>query len=74
MQTFLGKTADHLFQSHGIEELKDIAVVMPSQRGILFLKKELAMRGDRTFISPSFFTVEEFAVQMADSVVPRGAK
>lgn len=69
MQTFLGKTADHLFQSHGMEELKDIAVVMPSQRGILYLKKELAMRGDRPFLSPSFFTIEEFALQMTDSVL-----
>lgn len=69
MQTFLGKTADHLFQSHGIEELKDIAVVMPSQRGILYLKKELAIRGNRPFISPSFFTIEEFALQMTDSVL-----
>ncbi len=69
MQTFLGKTADHLFQSHGMDELKDIAVVMPSQRGILYLKKELAIRGDRPFLSPSFFTIEEFALQMTDSVL-----
>jgi ATP-dependent helicase/nuclease subunit B len=69
MQTFLGKTADHLFQSHSIEELRDIAVVMPSQRGILYLKKELAIRGDRPFLSPSFFTIEEFALQMTDSVL-----
>lgn len=69
MRTFLGKTADHLFQSHGMEELKDIAVVMPSQRGILYLKKELAIRGDRPFLSPSFFTIEEFALQMTDSVL-----
>jgi ATP-dependent helicase/nuclease subunit B len=69
MQTFLGKTADHLFQSHSIEELKDIAVVMPSQRGILYLKKELAIRGDRPFLSPSFFTIEEFALQMTNSVL-----
>ncbi|MEY3631682.1 MAG: hypothetical protein RL408_1236 [Bacteroidota bacterium] len=69
MQTFLGKTADHLFQAHGMEGLKDIAVVMPSQRGILYLKKELAIRGDRPFLSPSFFTIEEFALQMSDSVL-----
>ncbi|MFM1819680.1 MAG: hypothetical protein RLZZ402_39 [Bacteroidota bacterium] len=69
MQTFLGKTADHLFQAHGMEGLKDIAVVMPSQRGILYLKKELAIRGDRPFLSPTFFTIEEFALQMSDSVL-----
>ena len=69
MQTFLGKTADHLFHAHGMEGLKDIAVVMPSQRGILYLKKELAIRGDRPFLSPSFFTIEEFALQMTNSVL-----
>ena len=35
MQTFLGKTAAHIFGEHPIEELKDIAIVMPSQRGVL---------------------------------------
>ncbi|MFD3407943.1 PD-(D/E)XK nuclease family protein [Aquirufa sp. HETE-83D] len=69
MQTFLGKTADHLFQAHGMEGLKEIAVVMPSQRGNLYLKRELAIRGDRPFLSPSFFTIEEFALQMTDSVL-----
>lgn len=69
MQTFLGKTADHLFQAHGMEGLKEVAVVMPSQRGNLYLKRELAIRGDRPFLSPSFFTIEEFALQMTDSVL-----
>ena len=67
MQTFLGKTAAHIFGEHPIEELKDIAIVMPSQRGVLYLKKELAVLGDRPFLSPSFFTIEEFALQMTDS-------
>jgi ATP-dependent helicase/nuclease subunit B len=63
MQTFLGKTADHLFQAHGMEGLKDIAVVMPSQRGILYLKKELAIRGDRPFLWPSIFLIYVFSFQ-----------
>ena len=67
MQTFLGKTAAHIFGEHPIEELKDIAIVMPSQRGVLYLKKELAVLGDRPFLSPSFYTIEEFALQMTDS-------
>ena len=69
MQTFLGKTAAHIFGEHPIEELKDIAIVMPSQRGVLYLKKELAILGDRPFLSPSFFTIEEFALQMTDSTL-----
>jgi len=43
--------------------------VMPSQRGVLYLKKELAILGDRPFLSPSFFTIEEFALQMTDSTL-----
>lgn len=39
MHTFLGKTAAHIFGEHPIEELKDIAIVMPSQRGVLYLKR-----------------------------------
>lgn len=69
MHTFLGKTAAHIFGEHPIDELKDIAIVMPSQRGVLYLKKELAILGDRPFLSPSFFTIEEFALQMTDSTL-----
>jgi len=69
MHTFLGKTAAHIFGEHPVEELKDIAIVMPSQRGVLYLKKELAILGDRPFLSPSFFTIEEFALQMTDSTL-----
>jgi len=39
MQTFLGKTAAHIWAQHPVEDLKDVAVVMPSQRGVLYLKR-----------------------------------
>lgn len=67
MHTFLSKTAAHIFSEHSLEELKNVAIIMPSQRGVLYLKKELAILGDRPFLSPSFFTIEEFALQMTDS-------
>jgi len=67
MKTFLRKTAEHLWAEHGIYELQDIAVVMPSQRGVLYLKKELAYLGDRPFLAPHFHTIEEFALQMTQS-------
>jgi hypothetical protein len=69
MKTFLRHTAEHLWSEHGIDELKDIAVVMPSQRGVLYLKKELAVLGDRPFLSPDFHTIEEFALQMTQSTL-----
>jgi len=67
MQTFLGKTAAHIWAQHPVEDLKDVAVVMPSQRSVLYLKKELALQSDHPFLSPSFFTIEEFAIQMTQS-------
>lgn len=69
MKTFLRHTAEHLWSEHGIDELQDIAVVMPSQRGVLYLKKELAVLGDRPFLSPDFHTIEEFALQMTQSTL-----
>jgi ATP-dependent helicase/nuclease subunit B len=67
MKTFLGKTAAHLWAQHGVDEMQDIAVVMPSQRGVLYLKKELAYLSDRPFLAPDFMTIEEFALKMTDS-------
>ena len=69
MKSFLRKTAEYLWEAHGIEEMQHIAVVMPSQRGVLYLKKELAYLGDRPFLAPDFMTIEEFALQMTDSTL-----
>lgn len=69
MKTFLRKTAEHLWAQHSMEEMQDIAVVMPSQRGVLYLKKELAYLSDRAFLAPDFMTIEEFALKMTDSTL-----
>ncbi|MFM6936432.1 MAG: hypothetical protein ACKOXH_01935, partial [Aquirufa sp.] len=69
MKTFLRKTAEHLWAQHSIEEMQEIAVVMPSQRGVLYLKKELAYLSDRPFLAPDFMTIEEFALKMTDSTL-----
>ena len=69
MKTFLRKTAEHLWAQHSIEEMQEITVVMPSQRGVLYLKKELAYLSDRPFLAPDFMTIEEFALKMTDSTL-----
>ncbi|MEN9729839.1 MAG: hypothetical protein RLZ91_956, partial [Bacteroidota bacterium] len=69
MKTFLRKTAEHLWAQHSIDEMQEIAVVMPSQRGVLYLKKELAYLSDRAFLAPDFMTIEEFALKMTDSTL-----
>lgn len=67
MKSFLRKTAEHLIAQHGFDELREVAIVMPSQRGTLYLKTQLAQLGERPFISPKVMTIEEFALQMTNS-------
>ncbi|CAM3684051.1 PD-(D/E)XK nuclease family protein [Aquirufa aurantiipilula] len=67
MKSFLRKTAEHLIAQHGFDELREVAIVMPSQRGALYLKTQLAQLGERPFISPKVMTIEEFALQMTNS-------
>lgn len=69
MQTFLGKTAEHLIQSHSVEGLKDLVVVVPSQRSALYLKKELAQIAQKTFVAPKIFAIEDFVLQMTQGQV-----
>ncbi|TBH73560.1 PD-(D/E)XK nuclease family protein [Aquirufa nivalisilvae] len=67
MKSFLRQTAEHLITQHGFDELREVAIVMPSQRGALYLKTQLAQLGERPFLSPKIMTIEEFALQMTDS-------
>lgn len=69
MQTFLGKTAENLIANHSIEGLKDIMVVVPSQRSALYLKKELAQIAQKTFIAPKIFGIEDFVLEMTNGQV-----
>ena len=64
MKSFLRKTAEYLMEQYALEDLHKICVVLPSQRGVLYLKKELAKMGDKPFLSPQIFTIEEFSLQM----------
>lgn len=67
METFLSKVAVQIWSTNEVSNLKDLAIVMPSQRGVLYLKKELGYLSDKPFLSPSFFTIEEFSMEMTNS-------
>ncbi len=67
MKSFLRQTAEHLIAQHGFDEIREVAIVMPSQRGALYLKTQLAQLGERPFLSPKIMTIEEFALQMTTS-------
>lgn len=69
MQTFLGKTAEYIIKTHGVDGLKDIVVVVPSQRSALYLKKELATIAQQTFIAPKIFAIEDFVLKATQGSV-----
>lgn len=64
MKSFLSKTAEYLLEQHALNDLQNICIVLPSQRGVLYLKKELAKLGDKPFLSPKIYTIEEFSLEM----------
>lgn len=64
MKSFLSKTAEYLFEQHALNDLQNVCIVLPSQRGVLYLKKELAKLGDKPFLSPKIYTIEEFSLEM----------
>jgi len=59
---FLRKVAANLLDRFG-SDLKDIAVVLPNKRPVVFLRKHLAELSGRPLWSPPFFTVQEFFAQ-----------
>lgn len=69
MQTFLGKTAEHIIQTYSITGLKDLVIVVPSQRSALYLKKELAGIAQQTFIAPKIWAIEDFVLQATQGVI-----
>jgi len=63
-QRFLSKVADDLYEKYN-DNLSDLCIVMPSHRGIVYLKQYLFKKVERTFISPDYFSVEEFMQKIA---------
>lgn len=59
---FLKQVAADLLERFG-NDLKDIAVVLPNKRPIVFLRKHFADLSGKPLWSPAFFTVQEFFSQ-----------
>src|SRR5690606_25350961 len=59
---FLRQVAADLLSRFG-DDLKDVAVVLPNKRPIVFLRKHLADVAGKPLWSPAFFTVQEFFAQ-----------
>lgn len=64
MGTFLRQVARALLAEHG-DGLRQVAVVLPSQRAGLYLRKELAAEAGKALWSPQVFTLATFMEQLS---------
>lgn len=53
------RTCAHIMRISGGEDFSRIAVVMPSKRPSLFIKRELSREIKKSFVPPDFFTFDE---------------
>ena len=66
MQTFLEEIAATILKKHSIDELKEIAIVLPSKRAGLHFKTALANQLKQTFWAPQMLTLDDFIVNLHD--------
>lgn len=64
MSQFLQRVAAHLLKES--VPLKDLALVLPSKRASLFLKKELARQLPKPQFAPHITTIEDFVLEALD--------
>jgi len=57
--------AGHILSLKNNGDFSDIAVIMPSKRPALFIKKELSKKINKPFIPPVFFTFDELTGDIA---------
>ncbi len=66
--TFLDEVAAQLIENHG-KEFQNVAVVLPSKRASLFLKKAIAARLKETFWAPTTLTFSDLVNQFHDQTI-----
>ncbi|MDR1181177.1 MAG: PD-(D/E)XK nuclease family protein [Bacteroidales bacterium] len=59
MNSFLFQIAEYLKTNYA-KDLSNICIVVPGKRSIVFLKKQLASLYQKPFLSPAFFSIEDF--------------
>lgn len=64
MRPFLKQVAGELLKEHGVQ-LRDVAVVLPSQRAGLYLRKWIAGEAGRVIWSPQLFTIGTFMQELS---------
>ena len=65
MKPFLEKIADRLLKKFP-EKMDSIAVVLPSKRSVIFLKKYLSEKITKPIFLPQFYSIEEFIEKISE--------
>lgn len=69
MTTFLQQVSDDIIDNYGIDDFKNILLIVPSRRVGLHLKKEISNRLKKTFWSPQIKSIDEFLTELHHSGV-----
>ncbi len=64
MQTFLERSAAHIYSQHSHNQLSKVCIVLPSRRGVLYFKQALAKLSDVPFLAPDVLAVDDFVMEM----------
>lgn len=64
MQTFLERSAQHIYSQHTHAQLSKVCVVVPSRRASLYFKQALSKFSDVPFLAPDVFAVDDFVLEM----------
>ena len=64
MQTFLERSAAHIYSQHNHGQLSKVCVVIPSRRGTLYFKQALAKLSEKPFLAPDVFAIDDFILEM----------
>lgn len=64
MQTFLERSAEHIYSKHNHAQLSKVCIVLPSRRGVLYFKQALAKLSNVPFLAPDVFAVEDFIMEI----------
>ena len=64
MQTFLERSAEHIYSKHNHAQLSKVCIVLPSRRGVLYFKQALARLSDVPFLAPDVLAVDDFVMEM----------
>jgi len=68
MKPFLEKIAERLLLKFP-ENLSSVALVLPTKRSVVFLKKYISLKTDQPLFLPKFFSIEEFIEEVSEMKV-----